>query len=283
MPAVSRRNVLRALGGTAMVGLAGCSRSEANPVSTTDGAGGEPGSVFQSLSFDLGDLVIGLPEDHGVSQISLVEPDGTVFASVSPDFAATTVRMAIADPEIGDTDYVHYTPGVHELVAKIGDQTERRDLPLVPDVSVERISVYQESVQSGDLGKLVLEIQNQGTAPTWIYDIAFENAPNWTVNRPIKQLAGIPLNGDVTADEVIVPPGQTREFVTSRSPLWFEEDGPSDCSGQEFQFRVIIATAAGDTTSRTVRAVVGGSRKFVTTGDRFVCDGSTIEVVNGAR
>jgi hypothetical protein len=280
---LSRRNVLRAFGGVAMVGLAGCSRSQADAASPTDIGGGEPGSVFQSLSFDLGDLVIGLPENHGVSRISLVEPDGTVFTSVSPDFAATTVRMAIADPEIGYTDYVHYTPGVHELVAKIRDRTERRDLSLVPDVSVERISVYREGVQSGDFGRLVLEIQNQGNAPTWVYDIAFEDAPNWTVNRPIKQLAGIPLHGDVNTDEVIVPPGQTREFVTSRPPLWFEEDGPSDCSGQEFQFKVIVATAAGDTITRTVRAVVGGSRKSATTGDRFVCDDSTIEVVNGAR
>lgn len=282
MPAMSRRNVLRTLGGAAMVGLAGCSRSQANPVSPTDVGGGEPGSVFQSLSFDLGDLVIGLPENHGVSQISLVQSGGTVFTTVRPDFAATTVRMAIADPEIGYTDYVHYTPGTHELVARIGDQAERRDLSLVPDVSVERISVYREGTRSGDFGRLVLELQNQGTAPTWVYDIAFENAPNWTVNRPTKQLAGIPLHGDVTADEVTIPSGQTREFITSRSPLSFDEDGPSDCSGQEFQFRVLVATAAGDTITRTVKAVVGGSRKSATTGDRFVCDDSTIEVVNGA-
>ncbi len=281
MPAMSRRNVLRVLGGGAMVGLAGCSRSQADPVSPTDNGSGEPGSVLQSLSFDLGDLVIGLPEDHGVSQISLVEPDGTVFASVNPDFAATTVRMAIADPEIGDTDYVHYTPGVHELVAKVGDETERQPIELLPEVSITGIRLNGGGERLLDSGKVVVQIENRGSAPTWAHDITFEEAPNWTVDTPISDFPGIPFIGGVPIESVVIPPQGRQEYVSTAAPAVFDEATSVECAGEEFVFRISAGIATGEVLSTSVRLTAEGNPGTGTTGGRFVCDSSRIEVLDG--
>jgi hypothetical protein len=281
MPTVSRRNVLRALGGAAMVGLAGCSRSQADPVSSTDVGGGEPGSVFQSLSFDLGDLVIGLPEDHGVSRISLVEPGGTVFASVSPDFAATTARMAIADPEIGDTDYVHYTPGVHELVAKIGDKTERRAIDLKPNVAITGIRLNGSGESLLDPGKLVVQIENSGSAPTWAHDITFEEAPNWAADTPLSDFPGIPFMGAVPIESVVIPPGGKQEYVSNSAPAVFDEESSVECAGEEFVFEILVGIATGEVLSTSVRLTAEGNPGSGTTGGQFVCGNSGIEVIDG--
>jgi hypothetical protein len=264
-----------------MVGLAGCSRSQADPVSPTDVGGGEPGSVFQSLSFDLGDLVIGLPEDHGVSQISLVEPDGTVFASVNPDFAATTVRMAIADPEIGDTDYVHYTPGVHELVAEVGDETERRPLDLHPDVAITGVRLNESGERLLDPGKVLVRVENSGSAPTWAHDITFKRAPDWTADTPVSDFPGIPFMGGVPVESVVIPPGDTQEYVSNAAPAVFDKEASVGCTGEEFGFRILVGIATGEVLSTSVRLTADGSPGASTTDGRFVCDSSKIEVLDG--
>lgn len=277
---VSRRRVLRTLGAVGMVGLAGCSRSQAEPVSPTDGSGGGSGSVFQSLSFDLGDLVIGLPEDHGVSRISLLNPDGTVFTSVSPDFAATTARMAVADPEIGRTGYTHYIPGMNELVAKTGDESERQTLSLRPDLSITGVSRFLGRSRPTDAGRVVIRIANQGTAPTWPYQISFEGAPNWTANDPIVEPIGIPLEGEVAKKELIVPPSGEQEFVSTSAPLLYEEDDSVRCVGEQATFRVLVGTMVGPTLSTRVRATANGELNPATLSGQSVCTDSSVQVVN---
>ncbi|WP_254831391.1 hypothetical protein [Haloglomus salinum] len=264
-----------------MVGLAGCSRSQADPASPTDIGGGEPGSVFQSLSFDLGDLVIGLPEDHGVSQISLVEPDGTVFKTVRPDFAATTVRIAVADPEIGDSDYVHYTPGVHELVAKAGNQTERRSIDLHPEVAITGIRLNEGGDRLLDSGKVVVRIENTGTAPTWAHDIAFEGAPDWTADTPLSDFPGIPFMGGVSADSAVISPGGRQEYVSNAAPAVFDKEASVECAGEKFEFKINVGIATGEILSTSVRLTAEGNPGPETTGGRFVCDSSRIEVLDG--
>lgn len=276
---VSRRRVLRTFGVVGITGVAGCSRSQADSLSSTKGEDGSK-SVFQSLSFELGDLVIGLPEDHDVSQISLIAPDGTAFASVDPDFGATTVRIPVADPKVGRADYIHYTPGVHEIVAKVGEETQRHEFELRPELSVTAITMYRERTQPSDLGKVSVRIQNDGNAPTWPFDIAFDEAPNWTVNRPIKQSVGIPMDGDLSEQALIIPPGEEREFTSVTPPVLFEEDSPVQCSEEEFVFRVLIGVASGDVLSQTVRVTTGGERLTATLSGRFACDESTLEVVD---
>lgn len=276
---VSRRRVLRTFGLVGITGVAGCSRSQADPLSPTKGEGGSK-SVFQSLSFELGDLVITLPEDHDVSQISLIAPDGTAFASVAPDFGVRTVRIATADPQVGRADYVHYKPGVHELVAQVGEETQRRKVELRPELSVSAVTMSRESNQPADLGKVSVRIQNDGTAPTWPFDIAFDGAPNWTVNRPIKQSVGIPMDGNLSEQAIIIPPGEEREFTSVTPPVLFEEDSSVQCSGEEYAFRVLIGVASGDVLSQTVRVATGGERLTATLSGRFACDESTLEVVD---
>jgi hypothetical protein len=278
---LSRRNVLRAFGGVAMVGLAGCSRSQTDPPSPTDGGGGEPGSVFQSLSFDLGDLVIGLPEDHGVSQISLVGPDGTVFTSVSPDFAATTVRLAVLDirPGVGRSE--HYTPGQHQIVAKIREETERRRLDLEPELSITNMELHREGTPQTDTGRVVFTIRNDGTGPTWIYDIVFENAPNWTVNDSLREPVGIPMNGTSSEDEVIIPPGEDRSYVSTSVPLIYDDEDGAEriCNGDVVEFRAIVGTAVGPPLSSEIEVVSGGN-PLPHGWLGSICSKSTIEVVD---
>ena len=278
---VSRRNILRALGGTGMVGLAGCSRSEADPVSPTDNGGGGSGSVFQSLSFDLGDLIIGLPDDHGVSRISLVQSDGTVFTSVSPDFAATTVRMAVLDirPGVGRSE--HYAPGEHQLVAQIGEETERRRLNLEPVLSITNVELHREGTPQTDTGRVVVTVRNDGAGPTWVYNIVFENAPNWTVNDPLREPVGIPMNGTLSEEEVIIPPGEDRRYVSTSVPLIYDDEDGAEriCDGDVVELRVIVGTVVGPSLSSEIRVVArGDSMPHGWLGS--ICSESTLEVID---
>jgi hypothetical protein len=277
---LSRRAVLRGLGGGAMVGLAGCSRSQADPVSPTDIGGGKPGSVFQSLSFDLGDLVIGLPEDHGVSRISLVEPDGTVFTSVSPDFAATTVRMAIADPEVGRTDYTHYKPGVHELVAKVGDETERRSLELSPEVSITNIERYSGGDKPVDAGNITFRLTNRGTAPTWPYQTTFDTPPNWAADNPLSEYIGIQRIETVDGQSVIIPPGEYRTYTATRPPLLYDEGSSVECTEEISEFTLFVGLGDGSVLSRLIRATALGERVHATIHGQYVCSDSAVELID---
>jgi hypothetical protein len=272
--------MLRALGGATMVGLAGCSRSEADPLSPTDVRGGGSGSVFQSLSFDLGDLVIGLPEDHGVSRISLVEPDGTVFTSVSPDFAAKTVRMVVADPEIGDTDYIHYTPGVHELVANVGDETERRSLELSPKVSITDVEQYGGGDKPVGAGNITFQLTNRGTAPTWPYQTTFDTPPNWAADNPLSEYIGIQRTETVDGQSVIIPPGGHRTYTATRPPLLYAEEMSVECAGEVSEFTLFVGLGDGTVLSNSIRATAGGERVDATIHGQYVCSDSAVELVD---
>lgn len=280
MPAMSRRNVLRTLGGAAMVGLAGCSRSQANPVSPTDVGGGEPGSVFQSLSFDLGDLVIGLPENHGVSRISLVQSDGTVFTTVQPDFAATTVRMAIADPEIGDTDYTHYKPGVHELVAKVGDEKERRSLELSPEISITNIGRYSSGNKPVDAGNITFRLTNRGTAPTWPYQTTFDTPPNWAADNPLSEYIGIQRIETADDQSVVIPPGEYRTYTATRPPLLYDEGSSVECTREVSEFTLFVGLGDGSVLSQPIRATAIGERVDATIHGQYVCSDSVVELID---
>jgi hypothetical protein len=279
---VTRREVLRAAGLTGLAGLAGCNQSEASPPdSSPTGLQPDEDSVFQSLSFDVGDLVIGLPEDHGVSRISLTAPDGTLFQSVRPDFAETTVRLPVADPEIGQTDYVHYTPGTHELVAKVGERTERQSIELRPDLSIVDIDLYRDGDRPIDDGRLVVRIRNDGTAPTWPYDITFVNAPNWGADEPISRLVGLPKVGSGERGKVMIPPMGERDYVTPSTPLLYDKESGITCSGEKSQFSVIIAAAAEPPLKQKVRVTALGNRENATIYEQYVCTDSELEVVDG--
>ena len=121
---VSRRQVLGGLGAISLSGLAGCARNSPSGESQPTTAGE---SVIRGTSFEGMDLVVELRDGHDVSRLNLIAPDGTLFSGAEVATGVRTVRLPILSIEAGGASK-HYTPGTHELVAAIGDETRSHSI-----------------------------------------------------------------------------------------------------------------------------------------------------------
>jgi hypothetical protein len=242
-------------------------------VRTTSGGG-----VFEDISFDGGSMVVRLREGHDVSQVNLIAPDGTSFAQATVPTGATTVRMKLL--AIRQGSYLHYSPGLHKLVAVTDTDTIQVDLDLKPDLEITEISQPGTIAGSDDYGRLELRIDNTGTAPTWVYDIAYRGAPNISADTDLSSQPGIPRLHDLeTPDEAIIPPGAVKSYIGAKVPLAFPDDDPDSCSPEEHRFSIRVGLASGDVLLRDVQATVGGEREPVGIVGEYVCTDVSMELV----
>jgi hypothetical protein len=243
-------------------------------VRTTSGGG-----VFEDISFDGGSMVVRLREGHDVSQVNLIAPDGTSFAQATVPTGATTVRMKLL--AIRQGSYLHYSLGPHKLVAVTDTDAISVDLDLKPDLEITEVSQPRSIAGSDDYGRLELRIGNTGTAPTWIYDITYQGAPNFSADTELSSQPGIPRLHDLeTPDETIIPPGAIKSYIGAKVPLAFPGDDPTGCSLEEHRFSIRVGVASGDVLLRDVQASVSGEREPVGIVGEYVCTDVSIGLVD---
>lgn len=276
----SRRSVL-ALGVSGLAaGIAGCS-SVVNETSTATGA--SESSVFTDISFEGQQMVVGLAEGHSVERLNLIGPKGKAFTSEAVAKGSTSVEIQILDLEVNSGDYDHYTPGSYELVAKIEGDTESRDVELDPNIKIVDVAPY-ENPETESVTDTVITVENQGTGPTWIFDIGFLDAPNEQASELGSQ-PGVPevyLSKPEDAEETIVLPGSKTEFVSGKSPFRFETK--SACEGKELQSTVVLQTATKTQVKRPIRASFSGgvgNKETIASQDRFMCENASFSIQRG--
>ncbi|MFC6787131.1 hypothetical protein ACFQFH_14985 [Halobaculum halobium] len=144
----------------------------------------------------------------------------------------TQVAIEMLDPRSGMSD--HYTTGTHEVIAISGESQESVELQLAPDIRITDVSQYTDGKSNIDLARLVVTVENTGTAPAWLTDFAVRGAPNWATNEELIVGSGIPYFGiQETPAEALIEAGESQQYVADESPFLFDEDGIMCDSGDE--------------------------------------------------
>ena len=276
----TRRACLRAGGAVGLAALAGC----ANRPSDGSNRSGEPsgskiaGGPFADLSFDGGELVVALASEHGLSGVNFIAPDGTIFEQVAVATGVQTVRIPILDSQPDGGGYRHYTPGVHELVGvnTEGSEVGSVSVPMQPEIELAGVEQYRSGDRSSNLGSLVVTIENTGTAPTWVYDITYRDAPNFAANVDLRDNPGIALVRTLPDDAgIICPPTAERTYVDVTPPLAIPDEGRMSCTG-EFAFSVILGIATRQVVEGRIEATLAGDLTEIGLTSPYVC--SRIEI-----
>lgn len=276
-PCVTRRALLRIGGVSGLVGLAGCRSSETGDGGTT--AGGT--SPFRSVTVEGKHLVVQLREDADVSEVTLIKPDGSLYGQREIASGVTTVRFQLVELELGRAE--HYTPGLYELIAVKEDQSESRPVTLHPDIRIQTIRQYSDEDLSAAEARIAVVVENVGSAPTWIYDIVYRNAPNWTANDELGSRPGIShLSKPDKVEELLLQPESTKTYVGQNQPLRFSEQDGNTCDA-EVQMTVVLGLGIGKPIEQQIHVTADGRPLSPDTQDGFLCSDVSIEMVGEER
>jgi len=267
----TRRQLLRTGAATGLVGLAGCGME----TDRNGGATPESPSVFQSVSVEGKDLVVALREDNEVSEITLVKPDGSLYGQREVASGVTTIRFQLIDIENGQAE--HYSPGKYELVANNNNQSTSETVEMRPELRIRDIRQYRIEDQPESYGHISIEIANVGTAPTWIYDIAYEKPPRRGATTSLgdrKNILHFKLPEE--NEEAILHPSETQSYVEKSPSLRFNERGDQSC-GDTIETTLIVGTAVGDPLKQRIRIRLDGRSISVSAIGDFVCSNVTVE------
>ncbi|MCT9098159.1 hypothetical protein [Haloarchaeobius sp. HME9146] len=275
----------RFLAGASLTGaglLAGClndSNSGEPEASETATTTEELPDVVTEIGFEGMDLVVGLRPDAAVSKLNLISPDGTAFASKSVTRGATTVRIPILELRQLSSRYRHYSPGIHELVVITEDSVKRTQLSLEPDVQLVDIEVNSVARDGLRQGKLLFRMENQGTAPTWIFDITYEGAPNFGANDPLSDFPGLPkLQSPSEAPDLVLGPNEQVELVPESNPLRFSSREYSGCDLGIFEIRALIGVATGEMIQVDLAGQIDGDEINQDLLGEYACSESSVEI-----
>lgn len=266
----SRRTML-SLGTAGVVSaLAGCSSI------TGQSASGSSNSddVFTDISFEGQQMVVELAEDHDIKQVNLIDPRGGEFASQAVASGVTEIPFQILDIENGISGFEHYQIGTYELVGERTGNKPTRDVELKPNLSITSISPHQYK-NTGYIDSLKVRVRNDGTGPTWVYDIAYPEINRGTVSSP-GDMAGLPKSHLVTPEkaiESVLTPNEERTFASTRQPFVFEEK--SVCSDHSIEGEVVVATplSKNPTAKFFLELSGGGKSTNPSTGrDEYYCN-----------
>lgn len=271
---VSRRRFLQAGLVTGTACLAGCGQSDGENQTAIPGSQ----SVFREVTVDGTYLDVVLHEDTAVSAVSLIAPDGSEYESAEVATGVTRVQFQLLELELQQAS--HYTPGEYTLVAKLDGDTESRSVTLRPDLQIQEIRQCERVDIPAAKARIAVEIKNVGTAPTWVYDIAYRNPPNWGANDDLGSRPGIPhLALPEPIENTLLHPGGIKVYVASNQPLRFPDQSGDQCDIST-EMTVILGTGTGEPIEQQIRVEATGQPRSPDSLDRFLCTDVSIEQAN---
>ncbi|WP_436909054.1 twin-arginine translocation signal domain-containing protein [Halosimplex marinum] len=248
----SRRRFLKSGLAVTVAGLAGCSGTGATGTAT-------PESIFQETSVLRNSLRVTLREDHDVSKVNLIAPDGSEFHSTGVETGVTTVKFNLFDFYPGQ----HYSPGEYELIAvRDGKELSSTSLNLQPDLRLTSIEQYSGGTDSPqNRANLLVTVENVGTAPTWVYYLGYSGTPNATHTPQEGHPKDSPLKAlemPKSKEETILAPSETQSFLGRWPPFQFS--GEEHCREMTIEFGLTVYSGIGDNLTRQHRATLSGEK-----------------------
>lgn len=216
MTTYTRRDLLGGIVGAVGV-LAGCSENE----SPSSGA-------FTETKVEDQQLIVEFEESLEAESISVIDPNGEVFAETSVAAGASRVTFDIGMP---------YTPGEYQIVAADdGDTVAETTQEIQPDLEIvdvgigaNRMDEMPEDLGHAQKAEAIVVVRNSGTGPELVSQLRFEgDLPN--PRNLAESRIGIynpELPGEAR-DFVKVPNDDKVRMYSSTLPFTFEGDG-IDC------------------------------------------------------
>ena len=273
---MTRRRFLRLGVGGSVAGLAGCSGSEAESPSTTST---EEESVFSSVGVDGDFLVVEVAGSDALSKVNLIAPDGTLYGAERIQSGVRTVRFRLIELKLSQSS--HYTLGEYELVAVAGgDSIESKTVDLRPDLRIREIEQYQNENDYAAKTRLAIVIENVGTAPTWIYDIAYRDAPYQDANDDLSPHRAIPnLKEPTEIENLILRPNTSRKYVSSEQPIHFGKEEQIECS-DSFDMTLLLGVGTGDSAKWGVQITVRGQAESLGRFRGYSCSQVSADILD---
>ncbi|MCU4726394.1 hypothetical protein [Halapricum hydrolyticum] len=221
-----------------------------------------------------------LPDRHDIEELTLVDPGGQHFATRPVQTGVTQVRFELLDPRLWGADYVHYEPGTYELVGVSEERTEKQEIPLEPDIRIADVEQVRDEQLPKYLYGIAVTVENVGTGPTWVYDVAFANSPYGLADSELRDGIGDPIFAHPERDQVsTISPGEQRVFIDAGSPLVFYDS--SVCDGSQHIMEVQVGIATGEEIDSEIRLTMGGEITEYFLSRRWMCDEIDIEITDG--
>jgi len=191
-PNTDRRTVLGTIAASATA-IAGCSALDGGSADgeTDSQQPAQPpsSSPIQSISYetiyDSGlewelNLIVGLRESESVTQLNLINPDGSVFTQSNVATGSTKVTIGLAGDEVYGNP-IEQT-GEYTLVPiEGGTELEKHNFSISPSVTILGVISGQEDDEMDD-GSVGVKLTNSGDAPAFLKKLVWKNGP-----RTVKQ------------------------------------------------------------------------------------------------
>lgn len=236
----TRRGFLGGIVTGAAVGLSGCA-GENNGSEPSDSVDG-----FEGVAVEGVDLVIDFEEGHPFEALSVIQPDGELFAE--RDLAPGVRQECI---ELGTT----YPPGEYEVIGvSDGNEEAATSLIIEPDIEIETLrlgrnhpdEMYEGASERRTQMEAIVTLDNGGTGPDAATGLFFTgDVPSPTPDE--YENSGIydrDSEIDRHADEVLIPAGETVTIYSYSAPFNPATDNVS-CSPdtEEGEFEITVQTA----------------------------------------
>lgn len=274
---LSRRSFVRFGSVGLLTSAAGCLGSD-EPEQKSDPDAGEDTSATQSsiveaIEFEGQDLVVQLEDNHDISKLNLLDPEGSLYTSSSVATGETTVRLQIIEIQSVTHDYSHYTHGEHELaLISDGSINDTVAIDLEPSLEITDVQQYRDGEYDDDYGKLVITVHNSGTGPTWVYDIAYSESPNFAADGDLAESYRYPVfTAPDEPRDLSIPPGESQQYIPVNYPLHFPSTVQQGCDLQSSQMNVLVGGANGQTLRARIGLHPDGDIAAVIQHDWYAC------------
>lgn len=253
---ITRRDLLCVGGGTAIISLAGCGgyreEEEGNPNQTPTSEILTADPVFENITFEGKNIVIELADEHSVTRINLIDPDGTTFAEEQVAEGERSIEIQILS--LSDESY---QTGEYKIVATSEDSTQSITVDLSPQIRITEITP-QLSGDELSTGKLIVRVENTGSGPTWIYNIGYKGAPFEDAPQVIENIADTSFEQPTNTSSEIIHPNEKQKFLKRRGVLIIDDNDAVSCNGDKTEITAVVQTVHGNFSQKFEARLSGG-------------------------
>lgn len=238
--------------------------------------------MFQNIGFEGQQLVLDLAEDHSVERVNLIGPEGDNFNYSNVKAGETVVSIPLLN--ISPNNLQHYSAGIQTLVAVTDDSERSTEIELRPELSITGVKQHSGE-QPKSKGNVVVTVENDGTGPTWIYDVYFENAPRSQASNTGdgRGSPSLYLKNPDSKAKTILHPGDSGQFVGQYPPFIFPNK--SACNSGNYSAKVAVVAGNDMAESRQMKAELSGGSvpaDAVGHGDYYACKEGSFKLVPGS-
>jgi len=164
-----------------------------------------------------------------------------------------------------------------------GEAVVSTAIALQPDLQIVNVEQYSEGEDSPEnRANLLVTIENVGTAPTWVYYLAYEGTPSETQTPREDHPMGSPsqaLEMPESEEDTILSPNKSRVFLGRWPPFRFS--GKERCRDMTVEFTLTVYSGVGDNVQQRHRATLSGEK--IQELYRETCSEISVEMIEGEK